>query len=106
MLYNLRGSTMTVLVRIFEQFTELMVRQSLPDHRHRGRRQMPIGRPRKHVQADEIVILMTGAASDSIYSLPLWSTADLHCVSMTVVPLSREISRCVAIHTARVVGDR
>jgi len=84
---------MTVPLRIFEQFTELMVRQALPDHRHRGRRQMPIGRPRRHVQAREIVILMTGAASDSSCALPVWSTTDLHCVLMTIVSLSRKISR-------------
>src|ERR1700733_6142129 len=93
MLHNLRGRMMAVPLRVFEQFAELMVRQPFPDHRHRRRRQMPIGRPRGHVQAREIVILMTGAASDSIYALPLWSTTDLHCVSMTIISLSRKISR-------------
>jgi hypothetical protein len=58
------------------------------------------------VQAREIVILMTGAASDSICALPVWSTTDLHCVLMTIVSLSREISRCVAIHAARVAEHR
>jgi hypothetical protein len=58
------------------------------------------------VQAREIVILMTGAASDSIYALPVWSTADLHRVTMTIVSLTRKISLGVAIHTARVVEHR
>jgi hypothetical protein len=93
MLHNLRGRTMAVPLRIFEQFTELMVGQALPDHRHRGRRQMPTGSSRRHVQAGEIVILMTGAASDSTCTLPVWSTTDLHCVLMTIISLSRKISR-------------
>jgi hypothetical protein len=54
---------------------------------------MPIGRSRGHVQAREIVILVTGAAADSIYALPVWSTADLHRVTMTIVSLTRKISR-------------
>jgi hypothetical protein len=62
---------------------------------------MPIGRSRGHVQAREIVILVTGAASDCIYALPVWSTADLHRVTMTIVSLTRKISIGVAIHTAR-----
>src|SRR6202042_2914459 len=93
MLHNLRGRTMAVTFGIFEQFTELMVRQALPYHRHRGRRQMPTGSSRRHVQAREIVILMTGAASDSICALSVLSTTDLHCVLMTIVSLSRRISR-------------
>jgi hypothetical protein len=100
MLHNLLGRTMTVLLGIFEQFTELMVRQPLPDHRHRRRGQMPTGRSRRHVQAHEIVVLMTGAASDSIHSLSV-STANLHCVAMAIVTLTRKVSTGVAIHTAR-----
>ena len=84
---------MTVPLGIFEQFTELMVRQPLPDHRHRRRWQMPIGSSRRHVQAHEIVVLMTSAASHSVDALSVWSTTDLHCVSMTIVSLSRKISR-------------
>jgi hypothetical protein len=53
------------------------------------------------VQAREIVILMTGAASDGIYSLSV-SAANLHCVAMAVVTLTRKVTTGVAIHTARV----
>jgi hypothetical protein len=105
MLHNLLGRTMAVLLGIFEQFTELMVGQTLPDHRHRGRRQMPTGRSGGHVQAREIVILMTGAAADGINSLSV-STANLHCVVMAVVTLTREVSTGVAIHAARVAKHR
>jgi hypothetical protein len=66
---------------------------------------MPTGRSRGHVQAHEIVILMTGAASDGIYSMSV-STANLHCVAMAVVTLTRKVSTGVAIHTARVVKHR
>jgi hypothetical protein len=67
---------------------------------------MPIGCPRRHVQAREIVILVTGAAADSIYALPVWSTADLHRVTMTIISLTRKISIRVAIHTARMTEHR
>jgi hypothetical protein len=105
MLHNLLGRTMTVLLGIFEQFTELMVRQPFPDHRHRGSGQMPTGRSRGHVRAHEIVILMTAAASDGIYSMSV-SPANLHCVAMAVVTLARKVSAGVAIHTARVAKHR
>jgi hypothetical protein len=52
--HDLFNRTMTVLLWIFEQFTELMVRQPLRNHRHRGRGQMPIGSSRRHVQAHPI----------------------------------------------------
>ena len=84
---------MTVPLGIFEQFTKLMVRQSFPDHRHRWRWQMPIRSSWRHVQSREIVVLMTRAAFHSVDAFAVWSTTDLHCVQMTIVSLSREISR-------------
>jgi hypothetical protein len=62
---------------------------------------VPIGSSRRHVQAHEIVVLMTSAAAHFVNAVPVGSPADLHGVSMTVVSLSREISPGVAIHTAR-----
>jgi hypothetical protein len=67
---------------------------------------MPIGRSRRHVQAHEIVALMTSAASHAVNAAAVCSTTDLHGVSMTVVSLSREISSGVAIHTARMTEHR
>jgi hypothetical protein len=93
---------MTVLLGIFEKFTKLMVRQPFPDHRHPGRRQMPIGSFRRHAQSHQIVVLMTRAASYGVNALPVWSTTDLHCVSMADVTLTRKVSRGVAIHAARI----
>jgi hypothetical protein len=46
------------------------------------------------------MILMTAAASDGIYSLSV-STANLHCVPMAVITLTRKVSAGVAIHTTR-----
>jgi len=106
MLHNLLRRTMTVPLGIFEQFTKLMVRQPFPDHRHRRRWQMPIGSSRRHVQAREIVALMTGAAFDGVYALPVWSTTDLHCVSMAIISLSRKISLGMTIDTARMAEHR
>ena len=106
MLHNLLQGTMAVPLGIFEQLTNLMVVEPLPDHRHRRRWQMPIGSSRRHAQACKIVVLMTRAASHSVNALPVWSTTDLHCVAMTIVSLSRKISRGVTIHAARVMEHR
>src|SRR5580700_5605969 len=105
-LRNLPRRTTTVPPGILEQPTKLMVGKALPDHRHRGRRQMPIGGSRRHVQAREIVVLMTRAASHGVNALPVGSTADLHCVSMTIVSLPRTISHGVTIHAARMAEHR
>ena len=67
---------------------------------------MPIGSSRRHVQAHEIVALMTGAAFDGVYALPVWSTADLHGVSMAIISLSRKISLGMTIDTARMAEHR
>jgi hypothetical protein len=67
---------------------------------------MPIGSSRRHVQAREVVILMTRTASHGVNAVPVWSAADLHCMSMTIVSLSRKISRGVTIHTARMAEHR
>jgi len=51
---------------------------------------MPIGNSGRHVPAHEIVALMTGAAFEGVYALPVWSTADLHGVLMAIISLSRK----------------
>jgi hypothetical protein len=67
---------------------------------------MPIGSSRRHVQARQIVALMTGAAFDGVYALPVWSTTDLHGVSMTIISLARKISLGMTIDTARIAEHR
>jgi hypothetical protein len=46
------------------------------------------------------MILMTGAASDAVYSLSV-STANLHRVAMAVVTLTRKVATGMTIHAAR-----
>jgi hypothetical protein len=58
------------------------------------------------VPAHEIVALMTGAAFDGVYALPVWSTADLHGVSMAIISLSRKISLRMTIDPARMAEHR
>jgi hypothetical protein len=106
MLHNLFGCAMAVPVRIFEQFTELTIRQTLPDHRRRGRGQMPTGRSRRQVQAHEIVVLMARTALDGIHALPGWSAENLHRMAVAVVTLTRKVSMGVTIHTARMTKHR
>jgi len=105
MLHNLLGSAASVLLWILEQFTELAVCKALPDHRRRGRREVPIGRARRHVQASQVVVLVTGATFDRIDTLPIGSAPDLHGVAMAIVSLARIVSDGVAIHAARVMQD-
>jgi hypothetical protein len=64
---------------------------------------MPTGRSGRQVQANQIVVVVTSAASDSVQTLPVWSTMNLHRVSMAVVTLPRKISIGVTIHATRVV---
>ena len=107
MFHDLPRRAATIFSRIFEKFTKLMVCQALPDHRHPGRWEMPIGCSRRHVQSCEIVILMTGTAFDGIHAVSVRSAMNLHGVAMAVITLARKISGGVAIHTARMAkhGD-
>jgi hypothetical protein len=66
---------------------------------------MPIGRTRRHVQANQIVVLVARAAFNGIQAVPVCSTVNLHRVSMAIISLARKISLRVAIHTARMVKD-
>jgi hypothetical protein len=93
---------MAVLLGIFEQFTKLLVGQTFPDHRRRRGWESPVGRSRWRVQAHKIVVLVTCAAHDGVYTVPLWATTDPHCVAMVVVALARKIPSGVTIHTTRV----
>jgi hypothetical protein len=106
MFHDLLRRTPTVSSGIFEQFTQLMVCQALPDHRHPGRWEMPIGCSRRHLQSCEIVILMTGTAFDGIHAVSVRSAMNLHGVAMAVVTLPRKVTQGMAIHTARMAKHR
>jgi hypothetical protein len=92
MLDDLLDTPMSIPLRILEQLAELAVIQPFPDHGRLGRGQMPIRRSRRHVHAGEVVVLVTAAALNGIYSTPVGSASDLHRVLMAVISLTRKIS--------------
>jgi hypothetical protein len=102
MFHNLRDGTVSILPWISQQFTKLVIAQPFPNHRHDGRRQMPAGRSRWHVQANQVVVLVAAAAFDRVHAKPIGATPDLHGVTMAIVSLARIVPAGVAIHTARV----
>ena len=58
------------------------------------------------MRAREIMVLVTGAALNRIYSLPIGSASDLHRVLVAIVSLTREISGRVTIHAPRMAQYR
>jgi hypothetical protein len=86
-LHNLFDGSMAILLRILQQFAELMVAQALPDHRHRRRGQTPFRRSRRHVNSRQVVLLMTGAALDRVHAMPVRTTPHIHDVRMRGVAL-------------------
>jgi hypothetical protein len=52
------------------------------------------------MHAGQVVILMTSAALNRIHAVSIGSAPYLHCMRMAVIPLTRKISRRVAIHAA------
>jgi hypothetical protein len=101
MLDDLLDTAMSILFRILEQLAELAISQPFPDHRRLGRGKAPIRRSRRHVHAREVMVLVTGAASNRIYSAPVRSPSDLHRVLMAVISLTRKISGGMAVHASR-----
>jgi hypothetical protein len=67
---------------------------------------VPIRRSRRRMHAREVMFLMTSAALNRIYSSPVGSSSDLHCVLMAVISLTRKISGGVAIHASGMTQDR
>ena len=62
---------------------------------------MPVRRSGRHVRARQVMVLVTSAALPRLRSLPIRSPPDLHGMRMAIVSLTREVSRGVAIHAAR-----
>jgi hypothetical protein len=92
MFHNPIYGVMTILRGILKQFTQLPVAQAFPDQRFVGRRQMPTWRSGRHVFSHKIMVLMTGAASQTGDTLAFTPTPDVHCVPMTVVSLAGKVS--------------
>jgi hypothetical protein len=67
---------------------------------------VPIRRSGRHMNARQVMVLMTGAAFNRIQSLPIAPPTDLHRMLMAVVALTRKVSTRVAIHAARMAQHR
>ncbi len=101
MLDDLSNGVAVILFGIFYLAADVTWTFSFPDHRHPGRRQMPSGRARRHVQSGDILFLMTGAAL--LAELALAGDAAFHVlrVNVIVVALSGIVSCGMAIQTTR-----
>ena len=99
MLHDLFDRAVAIPLWIFQQFTKLVVRESLPDHRRCWRGQMPIGRSGRHMQAHQVVVLVTGTAFDRVDPFAIGPPPNLHRVAMAVTPdedsLPRSGSSCI-----------
>jgi hypothetical protein len=52
------------------------------------------------MEADEVVILVAGAALDGIGTVAIGTAADIHNVGMIVVSLTREVAGGMTVHAA------
>lgn len=106
MLDDLRDSLAVVLFWILHLTADLSGRATFPNHRHVGRRQMPIWRTGRHVQSGNIVLLMTGSTLLSKLAFSIWSTLDVLNVYVSIVTLAWKVTRRMAIETTRVFENR
>jgi hypothetical protein len=67
---------------------------------------VPIRRSGRHMDARQVMVLVTGAAFNRIHSLTIGSPTDLHRMLMAVVSLTRRVSGGVAIHATRMAQHR
>jgi hypothetical protein len=93
--------TAAIALRVYQQFAQLPVRQFVPDHWVIQGRQMPSGCTRRHVRTLQIVILVTGAALHRRRADTVWSTPDIHDVSVQIVTLPWVVARGVAHDATR-----
>jgi hypothetical protein len=99
---DLLDGAMPVLVRVFEQLTELAVGEPFPDHGRFRRRKAPVQSARRCVQADGLAFLMAATALDAIHSLAVGSATDVHGMRVAVVSLAGKVAGGMAIHAARI----
>jgi hypothetical protein len=98
--------TSAVLFRVLQQFTELAICQSFPDHRHARRWKVPIRGAWRSVLPFDVEILVTDAALHRLEPLSSRAAADVHGVPMAIISLPRKVSARVAVHTPRVTEHR
>lgn len=82
------------------------VRQTLPDHRVFGRRQVPSRRSWGHMYALKIVVLVTGRAIHWRNANTVASAPNIHEVPMQIISLTRVVSAGMADHATRMFQDR
>lgn len=100
MLNNLRDAFAVILFWVFDLLTDLSWRFAFPNHRHVRWGQMPVWRTRRHVQAGDILSLMTGAAFLRRYTLTRWTASDILRMRVIIVTLTRKVAVCMTIETA------
>jgi hypothetical protein len=66
---------------------------------------MPVWGSRRHVFADEVMVLMASTAFHGVGSVPVGTAANPHGVRMAVIALPRIIPPRVTIHAAGVTQD-
>jgi hypothetical protein len=98
--------TAPVALRINQQFAQLPGRQTLPDHRVFGRRQVPSRRSWGHMYALKIVVLVTGRAIHWRNANTVASAPNIHEVPMQIISLTRVVSAGMADHATRMFQDR
>src|SRR5437764_11887971 len=94
-----------VLFWIFYLTTDLSGSLTFPDHRHIGRRQMPVGCARRHVQTGDILLLMTGLALLTILAFSVGSAAHVLSMNVAIVALTREIAIRMAVEATWMFQD-
>ena len=99
--HNSIDRAMSIARRVFKQFTQLPVAQTLPDHWLTGRWQMPVRRSGRHVLPRKIMVLMAAAASHTGNTLSIRAAPDVHGVPVQVVSLPGKVSTGMAIHASR-----
>src|SRR5207249_11436509 len=103
--YDLVYVPLAVLSWIFEERTELIVREASPNHWRGTRRHLPVRRTRRQVRAREIVILVAGAALLRSYSAAFRTTTHVHGMRVAVVTLPGKVASRMAIHASRVMQN-
>ena len=102
---NLRDALSVVLFGIFDLITNLPGSAALPNHRHRGGRQMPVWCSRRHVQPRNVLFLMACAALLTIFSIPVNSPLYVLDVNVSIVTLTREVASRMTIEATRMLED-
>jgi hypothetical protein len=97
---DLLDASMSILFRILQKSTKLMICESLPDHRHCSRRKSPARGTRGRVHTGQVVVLMTRAAFDRIDAVAVWPSLNIKQMWVAIISLARIVSAGMTIHAA------